>query len=193
MPVSVLWTPVVKRGLPRPLSHSEVYELRHYLEGIDLQDRTIIMTLLETGLRRAELLNLNWDHINFDDKKLWVIGKGSKKRTINIPDSTLFLLEYLRDTRYIKEGPVFLSAKTGKRLSGATLYYKLVHIGKKLGFAKLTPHILRHTYSTEYLGRTDDMKSLSEQLGHIYDYTTDVYAEFPDYIYLSLYDKYIWN
>jgi site-specific recombinase XerD len=127
----------------------------------DVRDRALLETLYATGVREGELSSLNIEHINFENKIVYVIkGKGKnggKTRLIPISNSALKWLKAYIGSR--KSGPLFLNNRSG-RLGERSIY----NIVKK--YFDFPPHDLRHSFATHMIKKTGNMKAVSDMLGH---------------------------
>ena len=144
------------------------------------RDHLIIELLYGTGMRRAELLGLTVDDVDFRNKQLKVTGKRNKQRIIPLFDH---LLEQIKDfltareeINYQHSDWLFLDSK------GRALYpdkiYRIVR--KYLSListqSKRSPHVLRHSFATEMLNKGADLNSIKEILGHANLSATQVYT-----------------
>jgi integrase/recombinase XerC len=144
------------------------------------RDHLIIELLYGTGMRRAELLGLTVDDVDFRNKQLKVTGKRNKQRIIPLFDH---LLEQIKDfltareeINYQHSDSLFLDSK------GRALYpdkiYRIVR--KYLSListqSKRSPHVLRHSFATEMLNKGADLNSIKEILGHANLSATQVYT-----------------
>jgi len=107
-----------------------------------------------TGLRRTELINLNWNDINLESKYLIVRkSKNKSKRIIPLHDRVIVLLEsYLKQRLPLKNNALFIG-RTGERIHHNSLknlfdrYIKIAGLSGKV----YTTHTLRHTFATRLL------------------------------------------
>ena len=131
------------------------------------RDLALIDTAINTGLRRSELANLLVKHVNFDQRRLTVVGgKGSKDRVIPLmPDLTLTLktvcIDKLQDERVFG-------------LNYRSLGNKLREWATKAG-VDLHTHSLRHYFATRLVERGANIRAVQELLGHTSLNTTQVY------------------
>ncbi len=144
-----------------------------------LRDHLLIEMLYGTGMRRAELINLSVNDINFEKKNIKVTGKRNKQRIIPFPDSLIFLIDkYLKERKNIETESNFLFiTKTGKQIY-PNLVYRTVN--KYISFVstqkKKSPHTLRHTYATTLLNNGADINAVKELLGHANLSATQIYT-----------------
>lgn len=160
----------IKRLITMPFLHSADNKLR---------DKCIIETLVFTGVRRSELLSLNWQDIDFGAQTIKVLkGKGKKQRMIPITEPLVTdLWAYLQTRLPLTDNAVFISSN-GTRLSVTALsqlfrrYIKLARLDGK-GY---TIHKLRHSYATLLLQNGADLISIQQLMGHGDLNTTKIYT-----------------
>lgn len=151
-----------------------------------LRDRSILELLFSTGLRVAELANLNHSDIpknKPDGCELSIRGKGSHIRTIYISKRAYeWLMRYL-DARSDKEKPLFIAYRgknddmIGRRLSVRSIERTVKKYAAQIGLPiKVTPHVLRHSYATDLLLQGVDLRIIQEFLGHRNIATTQIYT-----------------
>ncbi len=154
-------------------------------EGI--RDKLIITLLYATGIRRAELLQLNTIDIDKDNCTIKVIGKRNKQRIIPIGIEVLKQIEhyilirynfFLQKTSVLENNnsKVFVSSQ-GKTINERQLY-SIVHKYLTLISSKdkLSPHVLRHTFATQMLDNGADINAIKDLLGHSSLAATQVYT-----------------
>ncbi|TSC82943.1 MAG: Tyrosine recombinase XerC [Parcubacteria group bacterium Gr01-1014_19] len=145
-----------------------------------LRDKAILEVLFSTGLRLAELCNLD-RYLNFDRGELTVRGKGEKLRLVFVSDSAKKALKNYLDKRPDTEGKLFVSLDKKGRVIGPITprsVQRLVSFyARKAGITKrLTPHGLRHLFATDLLMNGADIRSVQEFLGHANIATTQIYT-----------------
>lgn len=159
--------------LDRLLSVPEVYKV----DDMWLQDKVMLYVLAYTGLRRAELLSLDWDNIDFKNKTLKVIGKGNLERIVPLKDElTEILWDYLQTRLPLVNKALLINEKLN-RLDKDTLARRFRSCVNKarLDSEKVTPHVLRHTFATNLLSKGVDVVTIQELLGHLDPGSTWVY------------------
>lgn len=183
--------PKVKRKEARYLDEYEAAELLAALDGEPYKYVVMIQLLLYTGMRRAELLGLEWRDIDFLNKcihirrnSLYVADKGtfegstkneSSNRVIKLPDNAVELLKEYRKyqeniisemgTAWQGMGRLF-TAKDGKPMHPDTLsgwFHKFI---KRKGLPDVSVHSLRHTNATLMIASGVNLKTVSKRLGH---------------------------
>lgn len=114
------------------------------------RDEAIIATLLDTGLRAAELLSLTVESLDWKERRALVLGKGARERVVGFEAKTLLLLQRYHRQAGIKDGPLFKS-RTGEPLSQAALHLAVRRRGEQAGIEGLHPHTFRHACATRLL------------------------------------------
>lgn len=162
------------------LSHMEV-EIIRATEKNEL-DNAIFETLLSTGCRISELLNIKTEEIDWHEGSVKVIGKGKKEREVYIkPKAQVAIHEYLKLRK--DDNPHLFVFLEGQYKTGNTIYPRYVQmmmkdLREKSGIKKeLTPHILRHTFATFALEADIPIEEVATLLGHSSLETTRIYAE----------------
>jgi integrase/recombinase XerC len=141
-----------------------------------LRDQVIIALYLSTGLRLAELQQLNRDSIGFDQRfnargevsysgSGEVIGKGSKLRKFYVAPETLPLYANYLTTRTDDNPALFLSERKG-RISTRAIQYTLSAWCRRLGLPHIHPHQLRHSYATRLANAGINEMQLKDLMGH---------------------------
>ncbi len=150
-----------------------------------LRDRAILESLFSTGLRIAELVNLNRDQFaNIKDKKdleLGIIGKGSHPRTVYFSERALDWLKKYLDTRKDKEKALFIHYRAREDAEARLTARSIERIVKKYAVLAgvpifTTPHTLRHSMATDLLTQGVDLRTIQEFLGHRNIVTTQIYT-----------------
>ncbi len=153
------------------LSRNELYKYRQYVQkNANLLHRTIVETLLNTGIREAELCNLELDDIVATPKNAYIIirsGKGDKYREIPIVgDYKALLIEYMEHRPSSDSNKLFIGNRGTLTENGV---YKIVHrLGDAIGL-NVYPHMLRHqcfTAQAKNVTNAQELKALSQNAGH---------------------------
>lgn len=182
-PFSGIKNPKVIKKLPNFLNHSEsesLLEMDKEKNIFDIRNDFIIEFLYATGLRVSELCNIKMKDISFSEKKIKVMGKGSKERIVfyKAIDDKLWN-DYLcvRD-KFLNGTPsdYLLVSITGKLTTRSVEKIVKNYALKKNIKIKVTPHTLRHTFATDLLNEGADIRSVGELLGHESLSTTQIYT-----------------
>ena len=158
----------------------------------DIRNKSIILLLLDAGLRASELADLKLNDIELNNKTLVVqCGKGAKARTINFGDQTEIALEQylLKRTDMLKDNveEFFLSIR-GNRLSRHTLADVINNIGKNVGI-KIHPHMLRHTCAVSMIKNGGNPFVVQNHLGHATNAMTKHYCQLTGSEQKEAFDK----
>ena len=137
---------------------------------IDARNQAIVMLLLDSGLRIAELANLATDDVHLNEGYIKVLGKGKKERIVPFGSSVQKAIQrYLfKDrTKAAREGinNVFLSVQ-GYRLTENSIKLMFARLAQRTGVQRLHAHLCRHTFATRFLVNGGDVFSLQQILGH---------------------------
>jgi site-specific recombinase XerD len=147
------------------------------------RDRAILAMLLGCGLRRRELVDLNFDHIQRREDH-WAIvdlvGKGGHIRTVPMPDWVKQMIDDWRSAAQITHGRVFRCVCRRGSVWGTKITEKVVwHIVKEyagqLGIAKLAPHDLRRSCARFCHNSGGELEQIQFLLGHVSVQTTEKY------------------
>jgi site-specific recombinase XerD len=133
-----------------------------------LRDRTIILLLVDTGMRASELCNLRLQHLDLKDRSLLVMGKGDKERRVRIsPRTAQAIWRYLatRDDTDIPKAYLF-PTRDGFRLSRHSLRRMLQRTGDRAGVPRVNVHRFRHTFAIQLLRNGGNIFALKRLLGH---------------------------
>lgn len=130
------------------------------------RDKTILLLLLETGVRAQELLDINIEDIDFNDSSILIRqGKGRKPRNVFMGSSARRQLRrYLREMNKTK-GALFIN-KEGERLKYGGLREVIKRLSLKAGLPEQGIHNFRRTFAIEQLRRGVDVYTISRLMGH---------------------------
>jgi integrase/recombinase XerD len=177
-----LHAPAERRGGVDRLTVEE--ELRFLDQAYDQSGRTGLMlqTLLETGARASELVQLRVEDISLAERVVAIRhGKGDKRREVPVRRDLAQLLRLHIGTR--RAGPLFASRQRGSGRTPHVLTRQRVgqvvrDMARAAGITKrVYPHLLRHTVATRLLALGMDITDLQRFLGHESIATTRLYAE----------------
>lgn len=136
------------------------------------RDHTMILMMLDTGLRISEVVGLQLGNVHIEDRLVRVTGKGNKQRVVPLGQYLARQLwRYMVQSRPEPALPtldqVFLS-RNGTRMTKDTVRGRMLYYGRKAGITgvRISPHTLRHTAAISYLRNGGDVFSLQRLLGH---------------------------
>ena len=157
-------------------SDENIEQMRDYCKD-NIRNLALIELLLSTGMRVGEIVNLNIDDINFEDRSCIVLGKGNKQREVYFDaKAKLHLQEYLKN-RDDDEIALFVSQnKPHQRLSISGIELIIRKIGKNIKIDKAYPHKFRRTLATMAIDKGMPIEQVQKLLGHVKIETTMHYA-----------------
>jgi site-specific recombinase XerD len=152
--------------------------------------KSIFMLFLNTGMRKAELENLQWSDIDFKRKKIKIQRKEfwnpkTGEREIPMSDKVYKLLNSIkRKSKSPSKDDLVFSSKKGGKLHTNFLREQLIPIAEKAGIDNMTKiHSLRHTFASHLVMQGIDLPTVQKLLGHADIQTTMIYAHLaPDHI-----------
>jgi integrase/recombinase XerD len=142
-----------------PLDNEEVNNLTNYCDTF--QEKFIIWTLLDTGLRLSEFVDLKKENIQWKEKKLVIYnksgpyGKKIKRRIIPMTERVRRLIEY----HFAENNNTGVSKRTIERI--------VKRVADKAGITKkVSPHVLRYTFAVNCIKKGISTRALQSLLGH---------------------------
>lgn len=160
--------PKSPRKLPSILSQEEVARLIN--ASSSLFQRTLLVVLCGTGMRRSELARVKIAHIDSQRMIIHVVdGKGHKDRDLPLSPA---LLETLRAYwRWLKPRTYLFPSRMHRDreqpISDKTVWHACTKAAKKAGIRKrVSPHLIRHSWGTHLLEAGTDLRTIQLLLGH---------------------------
>jgi len=146
-----------------------------------IRDKLILSLLYYTGIRKSELLNLNWTDINLS-RSIVIIrrGKGGKDRLIPLHKEVTSLLDKYLEKRLPLKTEALIIGEQGRRMCNCSfvnllkMYFALSGLKKK-GY---TAHSFRHSFATHLVEAGVDLFKVQKLLGHASLDTTKIYINF---------------
>lgn len=188
-PAANLDAPQPEATLPRFLSESEVVALiEACVPSPDasaakirraLVARAALELLYASGLRISELLSLPRDALKNDKPMMVIRGKGGRERLVPISESARDAALALQAVDAGRESPWLFPGRDPKRALTRQAFDKILHeVGLQAGIepARLSPHVLRHSFATHLLAHGADLRALQMLLGHADIATTQIYT-----------------
>jgi len=157
------------------------------------RDRAMLELLYSSGLRLAELTDLDCGDVDENDATVRVTGKGNKDRIVPVGKHALQALAKWRRSRgqfaAADQKALFVSNR-GSRLSKRSVQARVTYWAKRQGIdAKVSPHLFRHSFATHLLESSHDLRGVQELLGHANISTTQVYTHLDFQHLAQIYDK----
>jgi site-specific recombinase XerD len=179
-PALVLRTPKKREALPDVLDRAELGRLLAVPDRRDVwqrnfagkreRDRLLLALFAYAGLRRSELLGLDWDDVDLHRRLIRVRrAKGGRQRVVPLhPALVSLFVDYLATRGPAAQGPLFVGVQ-GRRLSQTILTQTFIRYARAAGVTKrkrITPHTLRHVFASELLRAGANLRQIQELLGH---------------------------
>ncbi len=194
-PVADVSAPSIEKKLPDLLDVDEINRL--LTEGpqnpLKLRDYAMMELMYSSGLRLAELVDLNLDMVDLAHGQVHVHGKGNKSRYLPIGTEACKALRRWLDARpniaAEDEIAVFVNNR-GKRLSPRAVQQRMAQLGREQGLEKhVHPHMLRHSFASHLLESSGDLRAVQEMLGHADISTTQIYTHLDFQHLAQVYDS----
>ena len=151
-----------------PLNNDEVDKLTNACNTF--QEKFVVWTLLDTGLRLSEFAELKKENIQWQERRLVIYGKGgpsgkkTKRRIIPMTDMVRSLIEY------------HFTENNNTGISKRTIERTVKKVADKAGIVKkVSPHVLRHTFAVNCIKKGISTRALQSLLGHDRLATTEIY------------------
>ena len=189
-PAGRLRSPKLGKPLPKFLTEDEIKLLAETAfshQNSNMQRIGVMIELMYvSGLRVSELVALPLTAVNFDREVVFVRGKGSKERIVPVSRKVLDALQqYVKCLRKEFVCPrqaskwLFPSLRSiSGHLTRDAFFKDLKMLAAEAGLspAKVSPHILRHSFATSLLRHNADLRSVQKMLGHESIATTEIYT-----------------
>lgn len=196
-PSTRLSAPSPDSRLPRVLGHGELHQLLEPDSGedgppdapVDRRDDAVLELLYGSGLRVAELCDLDLGDVDVGRLVVTVTGKGSKQRQVLIHERSAAAVRSWLDgprqamvTETSPAAALFLNRR-GNRLGPRDVRRLL----DRRSPVPTHPHALRHSFATHLLDGGADLRVVQELLGHASLQTTQVYTHVSKERLLTVY------
>ena len=143
----------------------------------EIRDLAMIDLLASTGIRVGELVKMNKEDINFQERQCVVFGKGNKEREVYFNARTKIHLKQYLSSRTDSNPALFVSlSKPYSRLSIGGVEVRLRNLGKRVHLQKVHPHKFRRTLATMAIDKGMPIEQVQKLLGHVKIDTTLHYA-----------------
>ena len=157
------------------LSDENIEKLRDECDNI--RDLSLIELLISTGMRVGEIVNLNINDINFEDRSCIVLGKGNKQREVYFDAKTkLHLKNYLYKRNDTNEALFVSLRKPYQRLTISGIELIIRKLGISSNVNNVYPHKFRRTLATMAIDKGMPIEQVQKLLGHVKIDTTMHYA-----------------
>ena len=161
--------------LKETLTDENIEKLRDECENI--RDLCLIELLISTGMRVGEIVNLNINDINFEERSCIVLGKGNKQREVYFDAKTkLHLQNYLNKRKDTNKALFVSMRKPHQRLSVSGIELIVRNIGLNSKINNVHPHKFRRTLATMAIDKGMPVEQVQKLLVHVKIETTMHYA-----------------
>jgi integrase len=160
------------RSIPLAMEADVVARLLQGAKACGLRDEAIISTFAYEGMRKSEVRLLTWPQL--DEEAGWIRfwGKGSKERKLPVhPELATILAKWRRkcgDPKWVFPGgnQGANGGTNGRPISDTSLARIVREVGELVGIPDIHPHLFRHSFATELLEGSGDLRTVQEALGH---------------------------
>jgi len=187
--------PKSPQKLPHALSPDEAAQLLAFdpADTLAVRDLAMFELFYSSGLRLAELTQLQLADIDFDEGTVRVTGKGNKTRIVPVGELALRAVQAwlrLRSTWLAPgETALFLSQR-GRHIHPRTVAYRLQQRAQLQNLDdRVHPHALRHSFASHLLQSSGDLRAVQEMLGHSSIRSTQVYTHLDFQHLAKIYDQ----
>ena len=143
----------------------------------EIRDMAMIDLLASTGMRVGELVQMNIDDVDFQERQCKVFGKGNKEREVYFNARTKIHLQQYISQREDNNPALFVSfSSPHKRLSISGVEVRLRTLGRRINLPKIHPHKFRRTLATMAIDKGMPIEQVQRLLGHVKIDTTLHYA-----------------
>lgn len=149
---------------------------------VELRDYTIILLILDTGIRTSELAALVNSDYSPTSQSIYIrpeVAKTSRSRTLYLSDSVNDALRKFIRIKPKMWAPWLFPTRDGNRLQTNGLDRNIRTYCNRYG-VKFTPYQIRHSFATFYLDNGGDLFTLQRQMGHADLKMTKRYTEVSD-------------
>ena len=196
-PITGLRAPKTPKTLPQALSTDQAVKFVD-IKGdglLEQRDHAILELFYSSGLRLAELVNLDITMLDFSEGTVTVTGKGNKTRIVPMGSHAMDAIQtWIQRRALIKIADANPNAlfvtQQGRRITPRAVQYRVKEWSIKQGInTSMHPHLLRHSFATHVLQSSQDLRAVQEMLGHANISTTQVYTHLDFQHLATIYDK----
>ena len=196
-PITGLRAPKTPKTLPQALSTDQAVKFVD-IKGdglLEQRDHAILELFYSSGLRLAELVNLDITTLDFSEGTVTVTGKGNKTRIVPMGSHAMDAIRtWIQRRALIKIADANPNAlfvtQQGRRITPRAVQYRVKEWSIKQGInTSMHPHLLRHSFATHVLQSSQDLRAVQEMLGHANISTTQVYTHLDFQHLATIYDK----
>jgi integrase/recombinase XerC len=183
------------KRLPVTLDADQMAKLLEFRVGDVLsgRDKAIMELFYSSGLRLAELVQLNLPDIDLADATVRVVGKGNKTRIVPVGRKAIAAIKpWLKQRAALvqpQQTAVFVS-RQGRRLGARAIQLRVESRARAQGIsARVHPHMFRHSFASHLLESSQNLRGVQELLGHSDIGTTQIYTHLDFQHLAKVYDS----
>ena len=186
--------PKSKKRLPATLDADQMGRLLSFRvdDTLSARDKAIMELFYSSGLRLAELVDLEMTAVDLQDRTVRVLGKGNKTRIVPVGRQAVESIKrWLRERTALVKPDVqaLFVGQSGRPLSVRAVQLRVAAWGRRMGIGvHIHPHMFRHSFATHLLESSGDLRGVQELLGHANIGTTQVYTHLDFQHLASVYD-----
>lgn len=162
-----------------PLSDTEVKELIRYYDNstyLNCRNKTMLMLMLDCGLRLSEVVNLKISDLDLKNNYLIINGKGSKQRLVPFGILTKKqLVIYMQYRVNLNNNNSLFLNQNLAAITTNTIKMLFARLKKQEKFKRIYPHLLRHTFATNFIYAGGNLEVLRVLMGHSTINITQIY------------------
>ena len=194
-PAADVRAPKSQKRLPATLDTDTMARLLEFRtdDRLGVRDKAIMELFYSSGLRLAELLELDVGDLDLRDRTVRVMGKGRKARIVPVGRYAIDALQrWLRERACLAapaEQAVFVGVR-GTRLGPRIVQRRIARWARMRGLPEqVHPHMFRHSFASHLLESSGDLRAIQELLGHANISTTQVYTHLDFQHLARIYDQ----
>lgn len=173
-----------ERGVIFPLQNQEISLLLNCF-GSDIlgeRNKLICMLMLDCGLRRGEIPKIKKTDIYYDSNSILIHGKGSKERIVTFGSTVIKQMHLYNAKNSENSTEYFFTTIKNTPITKNAIKIMFTKLQKITGLERIYPHLLRHTFATNYLLDGGNLETLRIIMGHNNISTTQKYLHIAEQI-----------
>jgi site-specific recombinase XerD len=181
-PITRIKRPKLSRRMPKFFTKKQIDVMYNNIPSSNnikiIRDKAILELLYSSGLRVSELVNLEYNNIDFSEKKIIIIGKGNKKRIVPITNiAKKCMINYSSKIENHRAYKYFFLTGKFQQLHRNDIYKTVKLYTSKITTEKgFSTHSIRHTFASHLLDAGADLYAIKDMLGHSKLGTTEIYT-----------------
>ena len=190
-PTASIRPPKQDKVLPKYLTaeqSKDLLECTQTQSDFPERDYCMVVLFLNCGMRLAELVGMDLEDIDLEQRQIRLFGKGHKERMVYLNDACVEALQLYLKKRNAMEGlnprekAVFLTRRRKERIGNRRVEQLITGAMKAAGLKGFSTHKLRHTAATlMYQTGNVDILTLKQLLGHSSVGTTQIYTHLQEF------------